>query len=181
MSADVPQGTIAEVLAWVGDDPGRARAALDAERAGQNRSTLINQLEAIAVSEETIHDVEQPTQEELAPEYPTEVAIEPGYGTTVSPVHVRDADVEVPEDADITPTDVPDWQLGAAERASVQQTPPEGEEPVLFDGEQVEYFQAASSGAGMVLSFNGNAVILGPQQVAQLKQAVDRAVVGLAL
>jgi hypothetical protein len=33
------------VLVWVGDDPERARQALDAERAGQHRSTLITELE----------------------------------------------------------------------------------------------------------------------------------------
>src|SRR3954464_12284366 len=44
----VPQGTVAEVLDWVGQDPGRARAALDAECAGANRSSLINQIEPIA-------------------------------------------------------------------------------------------------------------------------------------
>jgi hypothetical protein len=44
---DVPSGTIDEVLGWVGDDHDRAQRALDAERAGQNRSTLITQLEAI--------------------------------------------------------------------------------------------------------------------------------------
>jgi hypothetical protein len=49
---DVPQGTIAEVLAWVGDDRERAQAALDAEYEGAIRSTLIAQLEAIADTEE---------------------------------------------------------------------------------------------------------------------------------
>src|SRR4051794_16495528 len=44
----VPQGTVAEVLEWVGNDPARARAALDAECAGANRSSLINQIEPIA-------------------------------------------------------------------------------------------------------------------------------------
>jgi len=41
----VPSGTIAEVLAWVGDDPERAQAAYDAERAGQGRVTLLTALE----------------------------------------------------------------------------------------------------------------------------------------
>jgi IPT/TIG domain-containing protein len=44
----VPEGSVAEVLAWVGHDPQRAAQALDAERAGQNRSTLIAQLGDIA-------------------------------------------------------------------------------------------------------------------------------------
>jgi hypothetical protein len=42
---DVPTGTIAEVLDWAGEDPARVQSALNAERAGQNRSTLITELE----------------------------------------------------------------------------------------------------------------------------------------
>lgn len=41
----VPTGTIADVLAWVGEDPARAQAAYDVEVAGQNRSTLLAELE----------------------------------------------------------------------------------------------------------------------------------------
>lgn len=44
-ASDVPEGTIADVLNWVGDDPARASQALEAEEAGQNRSTLIAELE----------------------------------------------------------------------------------------------------------------------------------------
>jgi hypothetical protein len=40
-----PSGTIEEVKAWVGDDPERAQQALDAEREGQNRQTLVSYLE----------------------------------------------------------------------------------------------------------------------------------------
>lgn len=44
----VPEGTIAEVLEWVGDDPLRAAAALAFEQEQSSpRSTLISQLEAI--------------------------------------------------------------------------------------------------------------------------------------
>ena len=45
-SDDVPDGTIQEVLEWVGDDSERAQRALDVERTGQNRSSLVSQLEA---------------------------------------------------------------------------------------------------------------------------------------
>lgn len=38
---------IAEVLTQVGDDPVKARAALDAEKAGKNRSTLTSKLAEI--------------------------------------------------------------------------------------------------------------------------------------
>jgi len=42
-------GTAAEVLAWVGDDPEYAAAALETERnADKPRKTLISKLEAIA-------------------------------------------------------------------------------------------------------------------------------------
>jgi hypothetical protein len=46
--SEVPQGTMQEVLDWVGDDSDRAQEALDAERAGQDRSTLVIKLEALA-------------------------------------------------------------------------------------------------------------------------------------
>lgn len=39
-----PEGTIAQIMSWVGDNPERAQAALDTECAGQNRKTLIDQL-----------------------------------------------------------------------------------------------------------------------------------------
>jgi len=40
----VPEGSVAEVLQWVGDDPARRRAALEAERRGKARMTLIEKL-----------------------------------------------------------------------------------------------------------------------------------------
>lgn len=43
----VPEGSIKEVLAWVGDDATKAQAALDAENAGDKRTTLITKLDAI--------------------------------------------------------------------------------------------------------------------------------------
>jgi hypothetical protein len=43
--SDVPDGTIGEVLDWVGDDPDKADRALQVERTGQNRSSLISELE----------------------------------------------------------------------------------------------------------------------------------------
>jgi hypothetical protein len=42
-----PEGSVKDVLAWVGDDPEKAQAALDAEKAGEQRSTLISKLENI--------------------------------------------------------------------------------------------------------------------------------------
>lgn len=41
-------GTVDEVLAEVGDDPEKAKAAIESEKAGKNRSTLLSKLEGIA-------------------------------------------------------------------------------------------------------------------------------------
>lgn len=45
--ADPKPATIKTILAEVGDDLEKAQAALDAEKSGENRSTLIKELEAI--------------------------------------------------------------------------------------------------------------------------------------
>jgi hypothetical protein len=42
-----PEGSIKEVLAWVGDDATKAQTALDAEKTGEKRTTLISKLEAV--------------------------------------------------------------------------------------------------------------------------------------
>ena len=44
LDLEVPDGTIGDVLAWVGDDPSRAEAALTAELAGKRRKTLVDAL-----------------------------------------------------------------------------------------------------------------------------------------
>lgn len=38
---EVPDGPVAEILAWVGDNPKRRAAALKAEREGKRRKTLL--------------------------------------------------------------------------------------------------------------------------------------------
>jgi len=43
----VPAGSVKEVLAWVSEDPTRAKAALDVETSGDNRKTLIKELNVI--------------------------------------------------------------------------------------------------------------------------------------
>lgn len=43
----VPEGSIKKVLEWVGDDVTKALKALEVERAGEQRSTLISKLEAL--------------------------------------------------------------------------------------------------------------------------------------
>jgi hypothetical protein len=93
---DVPDGTVQDVLDWVGDDPGRAQAALDAEQAGAQRSTLITRLEALAVTDPIIEEPEEP-----------EIIMIPGLGTEISAVFVRDADVEPKGDL----RDEPDREL----------------------------------------------------------------------
>jgi hypothetical protein len=42
--ATVPEGSIKDVLGWVGDDSTKAQQALNAEEAGEGRKTLISQL-----------------------------------------------------------------------------------------------------------------------------------------
>ena len=44
----VPDGTVAEVLAWVGNDPERARQALGVEQQDKRRAGLTAQLEKLA-------------------------------------------------------------------------------------------------------------------------------------
>lgn len=45
-NGDVPDGTAADVLAWVGDDPTRAQTAYDVEIASEKpRTTLLADLE----------------------------------------------------------------------------------------------------------------------------------------
>lgn len=54
-AGEVPTGTVEEVLAWVREDDDqvqdRAQRALQAERAGKNRSTLVAELEDLAAGE----------------------------------------------------------------------------------------------------------------------------------
>lgn len=43
-SLEVPVGSVAEVLEWVGEDKERAQLALETEKAGHERKTLLKQL-----------------------------------------------------------------------------------------------------------------------------------------
>ena len=49
---EVPAGSVAEVLEWVGEDQERAAAALEAEKAGHERKTLIAKLEELTADDE---------------------------------------------------------------------------------------------------------------------------------
>ena len=44
---EVPEGSIKDVLGWVGEDTTKAQKALDAEKSGDKRTTLISKLESI--------------------------------------------------------------------------------------------------------------------------------------
>lgn len=44
-TSNVPAGTVNEILEWVGDDKERASEALEAEKAGAGRKTLVSALE----------------------------------------------------------------------------------------------------------------------------------------
>ena len=43
----VPEGSVKEILAWVGEDSAKAKKALEAEEAGEGRKTLVTKLTEI--------------------------------------------------------------------------------------------------------------------------------------
>src|SRR5262245_48644363 len=153
---EVPQGTITEVLSWVDGDPGRAAQALQQEQQGQQRATLIAQLEAIAARQEDIVSEEtataEPEVEEVpAPTPPTEVTIDPEERATVAGVfHLRDPDVEAPED---------DLEAGSYE--------------------PVETFRVGAGGNGVVIFLGGEPVALNTQQALALRGDLNSALAGL--
>lgn len=133
--AEVPEGTVNDVLDWVGDDPDRAQEALDAERSGQNRTTLVSQLEAIAERQgddasgtqttdpgqggttyagdaRDVESVPEGYDEETGmapgPEYPEEVEIDPrDEGAVVHATVARDQEVELPDEPIFGPAVAP--------------------------------------------------------------------------
>jgi hypothetical protein len=162
--SDVPDGTVTEVLAWVGDDPDRAEAALEAERLGAGRTTLMSRLEAIADEEDEMADEDTTVDEDApGPEAPVEVSFDLlDEAVTVGPVHVRDSDVEpapsLDEDAD-----------------------PEAE-TLPVEVVQVESFQALSGTNGFAVAINGaETYAFNDQMTVALKSALDQAIAGLAL
>lgn len=162
---DVPDGTITQVLEWVGDDPGRARAALDAEYDGQMRTTLISQLETIAAKEATAVTDEPATTEAEAetdmapgPQQPDEVELYPAdEGVVVGHVHRRNEDVAAD---DIT--------------AGL-------EADDAIESELVDSIQVIGASNGCIIAINGTAYGFGVEMLAALKGAVDRAVAGSSL
>lgn len=160
---DVPQGTIAEVLDWVDEDPDRAEHALAAEFQGQNRSTLINQLEAIIDKEDPVSDepeaVEE-TGEAPGPEQPSgeDLTVDlADRATVLGPRNQRTPDIDIPED---------NYDAQVADAA---------DEPVPVDAQAVDFFQLASSGGIVVLRFDDAAVLLDAQQALALQRDLRQA------
>jgi len=169
----VPEGTVQDVLDWVGDDPERAQEALDAEQAGAGRSTLIAKLEAIASP--TMEDEMSAGANETLPVEGDEDALAPGPeqpvdieidladpGTTISAPHVRDADV----DAD-------DVRAQVAELEDGEQLP--------AAGVQVESLQSAAATNGLALLINGELYLFNDQMTATLKMMADKAIAAVVL
>jgi hypothetical protein len=163
----VPEGTIAQVLEWVSEDPQRAADALQTERSGQSRTTLITQLEAIAAKEAPMSDEPAvpavPDEEVPAPEPPVEVEFDAAdEGTIISPVHVRE-DVDAEDADDVTPEKQEDRD----------------ELPV--DAVAVEYFQTVSNPRGFAVSINGSpAFAFNDHQAAALRGELNQAIAGIA-
>jgi hypothetical protein len=147
----VPIGTVAEMLDWVGDDPDRADLALQAEYTGQQRSTLIAQLEAIATKEATTMTDSTTEEVELAPgPEPPDVFVDPeDTSTTVLNTVTAHSEVEV--------------------------------EDVPSDGAIVESIGGAVAPHGFVLVLNGEAFVFSPQLTASLQMTVNSAIAGVAL
>lgn len=160
LQSEVPDGTVQEVLEWVGDDLARANAAYQVEVIGAGRSTLITKLEAIASTPKEAEPMTDTTTDEATeyvdPPVADIVLNTTANDTTVSVVHRAHADVEVPEYDDLN-------QI----------------EEIASD--PCEYFQLAGSPRGAVFSFNGGAYALSATQVAAFKAALDTIVSGLTL
>lgn len=164
---DVPEGIAAEVLLWVDDDPARAQAALDAERAGQNRSTLIAKLESIASKEVAVSESTSTTEPEAPAEAPegNAPAPEPPSGddlvvdlasqsTVVGVANMANPDVEKPDDS---------YDIVKAE----EREPGEG---APIEATAVEFFQLASNNGVVVIRFDDSAVLLDAQQAVALQR-----------
>jgi hypothetical protein len=171
MSDNVPEGTIDDVLTWVGDDRRRAQLALDVETSepDSERSTLVTKLEAIVASGE-----EAPMTDTKAPEAEVETAVNldvlidlSDVGAVVQPAVARDPDVVVPEEDTLV--------------AHVNADPCEPSDDHVIDGEQTEFLQVASTSNAVAVALNGEVFLLTAQMAVALKVAVGKAVAGLTL
>src|SRR4051812_11427115 len=142
LMSDVPDGTVQEVLDWVGDDLARANAAYQVEVGGAGRTTLINRLEAIASTPPEEEPVPDENNDEIGAIPPPDLVLDTtANDTTVSVVYRADDDVEVPDHDDLNQVEI-------------------------IEADPVDYFQVAGSPKGAVFSFNGAAYVLTASQVA---------------
>jgi len=175
----VPSGTVADLTAWMGDDPARAQAVINSENAsGSPRSTLVAAAEGIvashpqtqeeAVSEQTTTDPatdpatdeEGPTFEEMEPRPPATVTLNSGQVYTGSAVEVFP-----PEEGD--PPDPASVDILAAAADS--------EEPVDLEAEPVTSLQVVAATSGCILAINGTGYSFTGGQTAVLGRLVQQA------
>ena len=171
MAEQVPQGTVADTIAWMGTDPDRAQAVLDAEQAGQQRSTLIAAAEQVADNTPAEADVSEETTTTEEPEVESEAQgmsfddLEPkAPGASLSPVGADVSAVEV-FDPDVDPADV-------NITAGIDY---EAEDVGAFEGEPVTSLQTAGGAGGAVVAVNGTSYLFTASQLGTLARQITRA------
>lgn len=169
--ADVPAGTAAEVKHWMGSDPARARAVINAEEAsGTPRVTLIAAAEAVIASsirEEAVSESTAPPTAPEAEEGPAFAELEPKQEPGIS-LSLADAST------DAYPVEV---LTDDVDRAAVDVTadfdPDADPEPI--DAEPVTSLQLVAGTPGAVLVINGSPYSFDANGVSTLNRLVNRA------
>ena len=129
---------------------------------------MSEQSTATTTDEEVERDDVLAEQEELAPEQPEEVVIDANdKGLSVTPLTVRGGD---PNDVDVEPL-LPEPEVEERDEG----------ETLPVENELVVSLAAVSNTSALILAINGTAYGFDKNMVAALKQAVDKAVIGLAL
>lgn len=184
----VPQGTVADITAWMGSDPARAQAVIDAENAsGSPRSTLVEAAQRVvdsrsedAVSEETTTEPrgaagDPSVYEGAAPEGESEAQgmtfeeLEPVQPPgALSPVGATVTAVELFPDEN---GELPDHE----ERNIVTGIDYEADEVDPFDGEPVTSLQAAGGPGGAIVAINGVSYVFSAGQLGTLSRLINRA------
>lgn len=168
--ADVPAGTAAEVKHWMGSDPARARAVINAEEAsGTPRVTLIAAAEAVIASsqEEAVSETSAPPtapEQEQAPAFEElEPKQEPGISLSLADPSTEAYPVEVlTDDVDREAVDV-----------TADFDPDADPEPI--DAEPVSSLQLVAGTPGAVLVINGSPYSFDANGVSTLNRLVNRA------
>ena len=94
----VPEGTVAEITEWVGDDPRRAKKALKEENKSDSpRSTLVEALEKLIPAKE--EDEEQPEANQDLPEEEPEAAEDEDLGEDEPVEDAEETEPMTPEEA----------------------------------------------------------------------------------